>query len=91
MNGRIYIPGITLQNMIQLAWDLNSDEFLVGAPKWLNEDKFDLIAKAPSEVAMGDLTPSMRSIPVNIDALRPMLKTLILSRSRCRRTWKIVS
>jgi uncharacterized protein (TIGR03435 family) len=77
-NGRIYAPNITLKNLIQAAWDLNDDSMLVGAPKWLDQDRFDVIAKAPSDVALGSLTPQQRdTAPVNIDALRPMLRNLL--------------
>jgi len=76
-NGRLYLPGFTLKNMIQLAWDLNGDDLMVGVPKWIDDERFDLIAKAPAGVALGDLTPSRSAIPVNIDALRPMIRTLI--------------
>src|SRR5207237_913035 len=57
-NGRLYVPGISLQNLIMVAWEINGPEFLVGAPKWLNDDKYDILAKAPEGVAIGDLTPS---------------------------------
>jgi uncharacterized protein (TIGR03435 family) len=79
-NGRVYVPGITLKNLVTLAWDLDSDEMLSGAPKWMNEDRFDLIAKAPPGVALGDLTPQRSSVSVNIEALRPMLRSLIVDR-----------
>jgi uncharacterized protein (TIGR03435 family) len=79
-NGRLYLPGISLQNLVMVAWDLKGPEFLVGAPKWLNDDKYDILAKTPEGVAIGDLTPSRNAIPVNIDALRPMLRALIVER-----------
>jgi uncharacterized protein (TIGR03435 family) len=79
-NGRLDLPGISLQNLILVAWDINGPEFLVGAPKWLNDDKYDILAKAPEGVAIGDLTPSRNVVPVNIDAIRPMLRTLIMER-----------
>jgi uncharacterized protein (TIGR03435 family) len=79
-NGRLYLPGISLQNLIMVAWDINGTQFLVGAPKWLNDDKYDILAKAPEGVAIGDLTPSRNAVPVNIDALRPMLRALIAER-----------
>ncbi len=79
-NGRIYLPGISLQNLIMISWDINGTDFLVGAPKWLNDDKYDIVAKAPEGVAIGDLTPNRNSVPVNIDALRVMLRSLIVER-----------
>jgi uncharacterized protein (TIGR03435 family) len=79
-NGRVYVPRITLKNLVMLAWELDSDEMLPGAPKWMDEDHFDLIAKAPPGVALGDLTPQRSSVSVNIEALRPMLRSLIVDR-----------
>jgi uncharacterized protein (TIGR03435 family) len=79
-NGRLYLPGISLQNLIVVAWELNGPDFLVGSPKWLTDDKYDILAKAPEGVAIGDLAPSRNAVPVNIDALRPMLRALIVER-----------
>jgi uncharacterized protein (TIGR03435 family) len=79
-NGRIYLPGFSVKGMIQIAWDLGTDEMLVGAPKWMDEDRYDLLAKTPDGVAMGNLTPDRSGIPVNIDALRPMIKSLVTER-----------
>jgi uncharacterized protein (TIGR03435 family) len=53
---------------------------MANAPKWLDEDRYEILAKAPADVAMGDLTPNRSGVPVNIDALRPMLRTLITER-----------
>lgn len=79
-NGRLYLPGISLQNLVMVAWDINGTEFLVNAPKWLNDDKYDILAKAPEGVAIGDLTPNRNTVPINIDALRVMLRSLIVER-----------
>jgi uncharacterized protein (TIGR03435 family) len=79
-NGRLFVPVISLQNLIMVAWELNGPDFLVNAPKWLNEDRYEILAKAPEGVAIGDLTPNRNAVPVNIDALRPMLRALIVER-----------
>jgi uncharacterized protein (TIGR03435 family) len=79
-NGRLYLPGVTLKLLISIAWDINSDDMLVDAPKWLGEDRFDIVAKAPAGVAFGDLTPQRNVVPVNIDALRPMIRALVVER-----------
>jgi uncharacterized protein (TIGR03435 family) len=79
-NGRLYIPGLPLQTLIMIAWEVNGPDLLVGAPKWLGDDKYDILAKAPAGVAMGEITPDRNSVPVNIDALRPMLRTLLTER-----------
>jgi uncharacterized protein (TIGR03435 family) len=80
-NGRFILPGITLQNMIVIAWGANPFGEIIGAPKWLETDKFDVIAKAPEGVALGDLTPTAgRGIPINIDALQPMIRNLLIEK-----------
>ena len=81
-NGRLYVPRISLKNLISVAWDLNNDEMLVNAPKWLDDDRYDLLAKAPAGVAIGELTPTRGGMPVNIDALRPMIRALLTERFR---------
>jgi uncharacterized protein (TIGR03435 family) len=80
-NGRVIVPGITLQNLITVAWNLNGPDELIGAPKWLNSDRFDLIAKAPAGVALGDLmVQNNRSMPINLKALAPMIRSLLVER-----------
>jgi uncharacterized protein (TIGR03435 family) len=79
-NGRLFLPQFSLKNLIMIAWDLNTDERLANAPKWLDDDKYDILAKAPAIVAIGDLTPNRNTVPVNIDALRPMLRALVAER-----------
>jgi len=69
-----------LKTLIFIGWDVNGDDMLVNAPKWLEEDRYDIVAKAPEGVAIGDLTPNRNTIPVNIDALRPMIRSLITER-----------
>ena len=82
-NGRVLLPGIDLKSLVLIAWDFspNDDSVLVNAPKWLNSARYDIIAKAPAGVALGDLTPSSnKQFPVNLDALLPMLKNLLIER-----------
>jgi uncharacterized protein (TIGR03435 family) len=80
-NGRVIVPNVTMHDLIMAAWNLNGPDELIGAPKWLNNDHFDLIAKAPAGVALGDLmAQNNRSMPINIKALAPMLKALLVDR-----------
>ena len=37
----------TLRTLIEQAWNI-TDDMLMGAPEWLDRDRFDIIAKAPS-------------------------------------------
>jgi uncharacterized protein (TIGR03435 family) len=79
-NGRLYLPGISLKNLISVAWEMNGDDFLVNMPKWADDDRYDINAKAPASVALGNLNPDRNGIPVNIDAIRPMLRALLIER-----------
>jgi len=45
--GRVNLQGVTLQLLIEQAWGISPD-MIVGAPKWSNDDRFDIVAKAPS-------------------------------------------
>ena len=66
--GRMDVRGITLMALIQHAWSLdNIDGMIVGGPKFLDSERFDIIAKAtlpdgPSAMLQDD------------DALRLMLR-----------------
>jgi uncharacterized protein (TIGR03435 family) len=66
--GRVNIAGTPLKFLIQQAWDLTDDR-LVGAPKWMETDRYDIVAKA--DVA----GPEM-----DIDDLWPMLRALLVER-----------
>jgi len=79
-NGRLYLPGITLKSLISIAWDIGGDDMLSNLPKWAEDDRYDINAKAPASVALGNLSPDRNGIPVNIDALRPMIRTLLIER-----------
>jgi uncharacterized protein (TIGR03435 family) len=63
--GRIDLEAFPLRQMIQFAYDIQDEAWLVG-PKWLDSAKFDLHANAGSAVSM--------------DALRTMMKSLLVER-----------
>jgi len=70
--GQIKIQGATLDFLIRTAWDLpNNGPMLQGAPKWLTEDHFDILAKAPREPGAPELDE---------DDLLPMLRQLLAER-----------
>lgn len=75
-NGRVNLGGLSLKTMIQLAWDLNGDEMMADAPKWLDDGRWDVVAKAPIEVANQDAADE--------DALRVMLQHLLEDRFRLK-------
>ncbi len=73
--GRIDVRGMTLRALMRIAWNIddNDDEMLVGGPKWLDVDRFDIAAKATAGVSKtGD--------PVDVEALQTMLRNLLTDR-----------
>jgi uncharacterized protein (TIGR03435 family) len=66
-----------MKTLIQIAWNINSDELLAGGPKWLDSDKFDIVAKASTATLVS--APS-NAPPVDVDALRLMLRALLVDR-----------
>lgn len=68
--GRIEIENIQLKRLIRLAWDIDEDR-IVGAPKWIESDHFDIVAKTADFPL---------SAPPPFDVLRPMLRALLMER-----------
>jgi uncharacterized protein (TIGR03435 family) len=65
--GRIEVPGYTLRELIMFTYGV-TDDMISGGPKWVGEDRFDIVAKAPTGA------PD--------DALRSMMKALLGDRFR---------
>jgi uncharacterized protein (TIGR03435 family) len=74
--GRVNISGITLKLLIEQAWGI-SDDMLAGAPKWMDSDHFDIIAKAP---AMEPAAGPSSGPQVDFDAVLLMLRALLAER-----------
>jgi uncharacterized protein (TIGR03435 family) len=76
--GRVSVQGVPLKMLIDLAWNISSDDMIVGMPKFAGSARFDLTAKASSAVGSGT-GPSI--IPqVDIDDVRQMLQALLIER-----------
>lgn len=73
--GRINISGTTLKLLIQQAWSV-TEEMIVGAPKWMDSDRFDIIAKASTGAQAGDTSAP----PIDIDTVWMMLRGLLKER-----------
>jgi uncharacterized protein (TIGR03435 family) len=69
--GRITVRGATLKFLVQEAWGL-TDDMLVGAPKFMDSDRWDIVAKASGIAAEEN--------DADIDALFQMVKTLLADR-----------
>jgi len=76
---QVDMRGLTLKILIATAWDLdqNDDEELVGAPKWLDSDRFDVLAKVPID-ALGLSVPN--SPPIDEQVWRRMLRAILMDR-----------
>lgn len=74
-HGRLDVRNFPLKTLIQIAWDINADELLAGAPKFLDSARYDVVAKAP---------PPPPGTEVDIDDLRLMLRTLLGDRFKLK-------
>jgi uncharacterized protein (TIGR03435 family) len=77
--GQMTAAGLTLKDLITLAWGLNpgDSEGMIGAPAWLNKDKFDILAK----VAANDSKDgTSKAPPVSFDSFRQLLRGLLEDR-----------
>jgi uncharacterized protein (TIGR03435 family) len=73
-NGQIDLHAYPLKSLIGLGWNINNLNSLVGAPKWLDSVRVDLIAKMPVT------GPPVQGQGVDIDAIRPALRALLTDR-----------
>ena len=74
--GRLDPQGFTLKMLITLAWDINNGEMLAGAPKWLDETRYSLIARTSAIASGGPATGPQ----INTDDVRLMLRALLIER-----------
>jgi uncharacterized protein (TIGR03435 family) len=70
---RVEFEGITLKLLITFAWDISNGDSLLGEPKWLDSDRFDLVAEASSS------GPPLAS-GAEIDSARLMMRALLAER-----------
>jgi uncharacterized protein (TIGR03435 family) len=73
-SGQVTLRGVTLKFLIQQIWNV-TDDMMSGAPKWLDDDRYDIIAKG-SNISSGP--PSNQQ--VDFDALFQMLRSLMEDR-----------
>ena len=86
-NGQVEAHGLTVRQIISFAWDMNpsDNEAIVNAPKWLNEDKFDILAKIQPDDSV-DGKP--KAPQVDDFELRQMLRALIEDRFKMKDHWE---
>ncbi len=69
--GRINATGMSLKDLVKFAWNLDDDDQLSG-PKWMADERFDIVAKA----TYGDQTDD--------DTLEMMLRALLADRFKLK-------
>jgi len=83
-SGRVNLRGMTLKSMIVQAWSLNPQDPIPGAPKWLDTDRFDVIAKMPATEPPAPPSGSTAGIPapspVDLDSIWMALRGLLADR-----------
>lgn len=75
--GRVNLPPLPLRSFISMAWSLSSNDEIVGAPKWIDSARFEIVAKAPAEYVPATGTGSILDIA-------PMLQSLIAERFKMK-------
>lgn len=60
-NGRLEVFGVTMKDLISLAYDLD-DYMLPGGEPWLGSDRFDIIAKAAPNTTDATLEAMLRTL-----------------------------
>jgi uncharacterized protein (TIGR03435 family) len=81
--GLVDVRNFPLRFLVAFAWDLNPNakEMLVGAPKWLDSDHFDILAKVVNDAPA---SASPNSPGIDIEDLRPMLQALLADRFKMK-------
>jgi uncharacterized protein (TIGR03435 family) len=84
---QVNAQAITLKIFIDFAWDLNfnDQDALVGAPKWLNDDHIDILAKLTSNDSGGTAPKAPQVLE---QELRQMLRALIEDRFQMKDHWE---
>jgi uncharacterized protein (TIGR03435 family) len=73
--GRFNATNVTLKMLIGMAYGTPQplpDSQLIGGPKWIDTDRFDVVAKAPEDSPSGPNVPSAQ--------MYPMIRTLLAER-----------
>ena len=60
-NGRLEAIGVNMKDLVSFAYNLD-DYMLPGAEKWMDTDRFDIIAKADPTVTDGTLQAMLRTL-----------------------------
>jgi len=80
-DGRFSAKNVTVTELIQLAYNVKSDDQLEKGPDWTNSDRFDIEAKTADEdgIALEKLDPTVR-----FDQYRLMVQSLLADRFKLK-------
>jgi uncharacterized protein (TIGR03435 family) len=73
-SGQVNLRGVTVKFLIEQIWNI-TDDMLVGAPKWADTDRYDIVAKG-SNLSTG----SGNNQQVDFDSLLVMVRSLLEER-----------
>jgi uncharacterized protein (TIGR03435 family) len=76
--GRIVVSNYTLKNLIHDAYNVE-DYQILGGPRWVNDDRYNIEAKPPESSASSKWIPANFKTPPNAE-IRQMLQTLLAER-----------
>ncbi len=76
-NDRVNLVSYTVRQLINLGWNLSGNDQIADAPKWIDSDHYDLIAKAPAGAGSTPTSATGRGAPVDMDVFRPMIRAVL--------------
>jgi uncharacterized protein (TIGR03435 family) len=59
--GRIDIQAISIKDLLPFIFDVDAN-MIVGVPKWLESDRYNIVAKPPTEVSMDSLKVMLKAL-----------------------------
>jgi uncharacterized protein (TIGR03435 family) len=59
--GRIDIQALSIKDFLPFVYDVDAN-MIVGTPKWMETDRYNIVAKPPTEVSMDSLRVMLRSL-----------------------------
>jgi len=85
---RVTIEGMPLRSLIQQAWNLYSREMIVDAPKFIDSDRYDITAEAPTYGPAPEATSGpgegARVQAIDQDSINVMLRNLLIERFKIK-------
>ncbi len=79
-NGRVDLQNFPIKELIKFAWNIDSDDFIADAPKFLDSAKFDMVAKASSpQIDDEDLRLMTRALLVDRFKMATHMETRTIS------------